>query len=233
MAVDLYVGTLTRYYARQWENVAQKMARQQDLKYQTISPGGSKEIQDSDAAKIAKGAQDWQRSVSEALRHAGGSEVVWQEGMEPPYFTDRIGWEPLFALMLWTSCIELNRPPPRTPPKDIMRDPILAECLKDSTKYQLTAFLSAQFWLPAEFVFFAKFPSPAAEEVGVSSVDALLFALEKINEQSWRTQEWRAWLKDEFLDRSILETPAKYGFAVLASMAVEAKRNKLPMILSF
>ena len=38
MAVDLYVGTLTRYYTRQWENVVQKMAREQGLKYQLVTP---------------------------------------------------------------------------------------------------------------------------------------------------------------------------------------------------
>jgi hypothetical protein len=233
MAVDLYVGTLTRYYTNQWENVAQKMARERGLKYSTISPQTAKEEAETDPTKVEIALQHWQRNVSEALCGAGGSEVAWQEGLGPPYFTDRIGWEPLFAVMLWAACIELGKAPPSVVPNDMANDPVLMQCLADSAKYQVTAFLNAQFWLPAEFIFFARFPSPAGDEVGVASVDALLFALEKINEQSWRTQEWREWLKDDFSDRTILETPAKYGFALLANMATEAKANRLPMALSF
>jgi hypothetical protein len=230
MAVDVYVGTLTRYYARKWENVAQKMAREQGLKYRIVSPPDANAV--TDPAEIAPAMEYWQRNVSEALREAGGSGIVWEEGLDPPYFTDRIGWEPFFAVMLWVAYLELGKAPPKTIPPDMAQDPVLMQCLADP-KYELTNFIGAQFWLPAEFVFFAKFPSPTGEETGVASVDALLFALEKINEQSWRTQEWRDWLKDDFSDRSTLETPAKYGFAVLANMAVEAKKNRLPMILSY
>jgi hypothetical protein len=233
MAVDVYVGTLTRFYTHQWENVVQKMAREGGSNYVAITPQALKDNGGSNPNEVELAIQRWQRNVSDALCNAGGSEIAWPEGMQPPWFSDRIGWEPLFAVRLWAACIELGKAPPKIVPQDMASDPVLNQCLADPAKYELTAFVSAQFWLPAEFVFFAKFQSPTGEEVGVASIDALLFALEKINEQSWRTQEWRAWLKDDFPDRSVLEAPAKYGFAVLASMAVEAKTNHLPMVLSF
>ena len=36
MALDVYVGPLTLYYAGQWENVAQEAARLQGATYHTI-----------------------------------------------------------------------------------------------------------------------------------------------------------------------------------------------------
>jgi len=233
MAVDLYVGTLTRYYAGQWENVAQKMAREQGLRYQVIRPGGDNADAVSDPAKIEPAIAQWQRNVAQALQQSGGGDAAWQEGLGPPYFTDRIGWDPLFALMLWASYLQLERQPPRNLPKDMTADPAFAECMGNPNQYQLTTILSAQFWLPVDLMFFTKFPSPRGDQVDVSSVDALLYALGNINERSWRTHDWRAWLADDIADTALLETPARYGFAVLASMAAHAKQHHLPIVLSF
>lgn len=38
MALDVYVGPLTLYYAGQWENLAQKYARERGAHYQIIRP---------------------------------------------------------------------------------------------------------------------------------------------------------------------------------------------------
>lgn len=234
MAVDLYVGTLTRYYTGQWENVVQKAAREQGLKYQVIRPTGdnSDAVTDPSEAEIA--IQHWQQNVSNALKESGGtSGATWQEGMTPPYFTDRIGWDPLFALILWASYIEREAAPPSKISPDMMNDPKYHECLADPSKYQTPTILSAQLWLPVDFVFYAKFPSPAGQEVDVGSLEGITSALGKINELSWKKMDWRSWLKNDFEDRANLELNAQFGFAALASMAVEAKKNQLPMVLSF
>ena len=40
MAFDVYVGTMTRFYRRDWENVAQRMSREQGIRYNVIYAGG-------------------------------------------------------------------------------------------------------------------------------------------------------------------------------------------------
>jgi hypothetical protein len=233
MAVDLYVGTLTRYYTRQWENVVQKMAREQGLKYQLVTPNQGDKDAITDPAVVEPAMQVWQQNVSDALTQAGGDRTSWKEGVDAPYFTDRIGWNPLLALNLWASHVEMGTTPPSKVSPDMIADEAYSECLANPDKHQIPVFLSAQFWLPANFIFHAKFPSPTGEETNVASLDGLIFALEKLNEQSWKTIDWRSWLKNDFDDRSNLESNAQFGFAALANMAAEAKKNQLPMILSF
>ena len=41
MALDVYVGSLTRYYAGEWESSAEKTARERGVQYQIVRPGGS------------------------------------------------------------------------------------------------------------------------------------------------------------------------------------------------
>lgn len=41
MAFDVYVGTMTRFYRREWENVVQRMSREQGFEYTMIHAGGS------------------------------------------------------------------------------------------------------------------------------------------------------------------------------------------------
>ena len=41
MALDVYVGSLARYYAGEWENIAEKTARERGAQYQIGRPGGS------------------------------------------------------------------------------------------------------------------------------------------------------------------------------------------------
>ena len=101
MALDLYVGTLTRYYTGQWENVVQKTAREQGLEYRMVTPTRDSRDTVADPAETEIAIQHWQQNVSNALKQSdGGGGAAWQEGMSPPYFTDRIGWDPFFALIL-------------------------------------------------------------------------------------------------------------------------------------
>ena len=36
MGLDIYVGSLTRYYAREWESIAQQAAREMGVEFQVI-----------------------------------------------------------------------------------------------------------------------------------------------------------------------------------------------------
>jgi hypothetical protein len=38
MGLDIYVGSLTRYYARDWETVVQKHARESGIKLTVVRP---------------------------------------------------------------------------------------------------------------------------------------------------------------------------------------------------
>jgi hypothetical protein len=83
---------MTRFYRRDWDNVAQRMAREQGMQYKMIYAGGDPEPPPA-ADEIRLGVAGWCEALSRALQPHGFGTVAWDEGDEMPYFTDRPGWE--------------------------------------------------------------------------------------------------------------------------------------------
>src|SRR5882724_7787963 len=102
MAFDAHVGTLTRFYRREWENVAQRMARTQGLKYEKIYAGGKPE--DPPAAdEIRQAVTDWCSALTSGLKGHGVEAVSWDERDDQPYFTERPGYDGYGAMLLWAA----------------------------------------------------------------------------------------------------------------------------------
>jgi len=102
MAFDVYVGTMTRFYRRDWENVAQRMAREKGFKYNMVLSGG--EPGPPLNAEVIRQAVDvWSQALTRALLEHGVGPVIWNESEKQPYFTERPAWEGYRALLLWAA----------------------------------------------------------------------------------------------------------------------------------
>ena len=44
MGLDIYAGTLTRYYSHNWKTITQQLAEENGWGFQKITPGGGKRI---------------------------------------------------------------------------------------------------------------------------------------------------------------------------------------------
>src|SRR6476660_3733265 len=131
MALDVYVGSLARYYAGEWENIAEKAARERGVQYQISRPGGSADRL-KDPQRIPPAVLAWRSALSDSL----GSKIAlphdWDEALEVPYFTGRPGWDGFGSLVLWAAYAEhpgLHRPP--TLPEGWDDDPALVRSNAD------------------------------------------------------------------------------------------------------
>jgi len=132
MGLDIYVGTLTRYYSGQWETIAAQTAREQGWSFKTVRPDNPDDAV-TDPAQLAPAVQSWQAATSEALGDNLSEPLDWQEGMTPPYFTDKPDWDGLGGVLLWAAYLEqpgLQRPKRYT--KDWEHDPAFAASTAES-----------------------------------------------------------------------------------------------------
>jgi hypothetical protein len=69
----------------------------------------------------------------------------------------------------------------------------------------------------------------------IGSSAALMRQLEDLNSRTWRAEIDRlaAWRREGSEYRALLETGAKFGFALLRDLADKSVANRLPMLLDY
>jgi hypothetical protein len=150
VAFDIYAGTLTRYYRRDWENIMQRTAREQGMQYQMVFAGG--ETPPPAAEEVRAGVTGWCQALTNALQPHGWGPVRWDESDAQPYFTDRPGWEGYTALLLWASHVEFpDLPLPEKLSDDWADDPAFKRASSRDHRSKFHTILVPQMWLPVEF----------------------------------------------------------------------------------
>src|SRR5262249_42587409 len=112
MGLDVYVGSLTRYYTGDWKTKLQQMAPELGIPVRVIRPTPRQSwfrsifdhIRPKGPTPAAKVVQQWQSR----LRHELGlEEIHWNENPAAEYFTDKPAWDCYGALVLWAAYDEL------------------------------------------------------------------------------------------------------------------------------
>ena len=90
MGLDLYAGTLTRYYSHNWKTVVQQWAEANGYSFEKITPDGETvEDQQMSPAEVQEVVKGWRDSILEAIRQPDQPAFTpWEEDNEKPYFTD-------------------------------------------------------------------------------------------------------------------------------------------------
>ena len=102
MGLDIYAGTLTRYYTQNWKNVAQQWAEANGYTFTRVAPNGEPEAVDViSAEEIQEEAVRWRDKILRAIAPEGQEPLpAWEENGEKPYYTDKPDWDALNALLL-------------------------------------------------------------------------------------------------------------------------------------
>src|SRR5262245_37137829 len=120
MALDVYVGTLTRYYTEDWENVVQAMARQSGTAY--IKIGGSGDA--PAAEEVRPDVLQWRDELRRQWAARVPDAPDWREDDGAAYFTDRPGWEGVEAVQLQALCVDAGKTAPRKRLRDLSEHPL-------------------------------------------------------------------------------------------------------------
>ena len=236
MALDVYVGSLARYYAGEWENVAEKAARERGVQYQIGRPGGSTDRL-KDPQRIPPAVLAWRSALSDSLGSKLALPLDWDEALEAPYFTGRPGWDGFGSLVLWAAYAEhpaLRRP--ATLPEEWDNDPALMRSNVAGFRSRYSHLVrNVELWLPSPFEFTFEGEDIDGRRVVVGSTTTLRRQLDDPNGATWKADgnTVAGWCREPLAAEAPLELCARYAFAVLLDLARRAVEHKLPMKLDY
>jgi hypothetical protein len=236
MALDVYVGSLARYYAGEWENVAEKAARERGVQYQIGRPGGSTDRL-KDPQGIPPAVLAWRSALSDSLGSKLALPLDWDEALEVPYFTGRPGWDGFGSLVLWAAYAEhpaLRRP--ATLAEEWDNDPALMRSNVAGFRSRYSHLVrNVELWLPSPFEFTFEGEDIDGRRVVVGSTTTLRRQLEDLNAATWKADAnaVAGWGREPLTAEAPLELCARYAFAVLLDLARRAVEHKLPMKLDY
>ncbi|MBS4785747.1 MAG: hypothetical protein KH009_06520 [Clostridiales bacterium] len=202
MGMDLYAGTLTRYYAHNWKTVGQQWAEENGYGFHRITPDGAP-VQEEELPvdEIRETVCAWRDWVTAALSASVETPLApWREDNESPYYTDKPDWDAYGALQLYGASLLYGEPCPGTVKKgeDIGEQPLLRRALEDP-EVNWSLYSDVELWLPFREAFHFTAPNAAGSEGRIATAGALLDELRWINSHGWNApeEEILAWDRTE------------------------------------
>ena len=221
MGLDVYVGSLTRYYVESSADVVERIARHQGM---AVSDG-------QDAEEVIRAAVvGWRDGLSRWLGDRLDGPLDWDESGPAPCFTDKPGWDGYGgALLLAAHDEHPELPAPAQVSADWPDDPAYQAASAPGAASRYHQLLTPELWLPCRFAFTVRTQDITGEEVELGSSMALLDQLELLSTR-YRLDGQPP---EEAADGHSLSAAAGNGLAVLRRLAERSVINRLPMKLDF
>ena len=230
MFVELFVGTLTRYYSADWQNGRTRAG--------ASSPFGPQKGDQavSDPVELQGVIAEWRENVSFKLKDHLKEPLAWQEGSLPPYFVGElgmVGYGGAILLAAYTNHPQLERP--TTLMKTWEGNPAIEASLKAEKKDALWEVLNCGIWFPDDFVFGIGLKDPLGAPIKAGSIELLWKALGYLNEVNWNAQpaDIPAWRARELGETDTFDAQTQFGFATFHEMCRLAREHRLPMKLHY
>ncbi len=216
MALDVYVGSLTRHYSGVGKQLAAFSSSPERLP----------------AAVLA-----WRAALSERLGANIPMPLDWDETPAAPHFTGRPGWDGWAALVLWAAYAEhpvLGRP--NTLPDEWENDVALARSNAEGFRSRYSHLVRhVELWLPSSFPFTFDGEDVGGHRVVIGSAPTLQRQLADLNAATWKAADGvvAGWGRKPPPDTAPLEPRARHGFAAMVEAAQHAVDHHLPMKLDY
>jgi hypothetical protein len=221
VGLDVYVGSLTRYYVEGPADVVERIARHQGL---PVSDG-------QDAEEVLRAAVvRWRDGLSRSLGDRLPGPLDWDESGPAPCFTDKPGWDGYGGTLLLAAHDEHPElPPPDRVSADWPDDPAYLAASAPGAGSRYHQLLTPELWLPCRFDFTVRTRDITGEEVELGSSLALLDQLGLLSAR-YRLDTHPL---EPAADGHSLSAAAGTGLAVLLRLAERSVINRVPMILDF
>ena len=194
MGLDIYAGTLTRYYSHNWKNKVQQIAEANGQKCVMKDDDGNeiKPIEDkAELMEIRDIICQWIENLAAGLEQIGTPmpRALWDEINDSDYFTDKPDWEAFGALVMLQACHLQNCPLPEYVENDwnVFDEPIVKKSMSQRSDISLLA--GVAHWLPIEEESIFTIKLPTGVETCVSTLPLLKQELEELNRQIWKADE--------------------------------------------
>lgn len=239
MGLDLYAGSLTRYYTGDWETIVQRHGREAGEPVEVIriqpTEGGGEDL--TDPAQVHQSIIAWRAWLSEKLRDEGEPALDWDERAEAPYDTDKPDWNAYGNLLVWAAREEH----PRWFAQNVMgddwpKDRSYRRSLKRGAKSRYVQMITGpEIWLPANFAGVIDAIGPTGVEMRLGSLGQLRAQLDLLNDRTWRADEstLAEWQQRGPIERGSVEELAQFGFAIFDRLTDYAIDHRVPLKLDY
>lgn len=254
MGMDLYAGTLTRYYARNWKTSTQQWAEENGYTYNRIGPNGPMEQEEKpDPEEVRSSMEEWRDSILAVLKNSGVESPSWPESNEAPYYTDKPDWDAWLALILTAACAVTGETVPPTVEKGWGDDLWDLPVIQKARERKWSLFLGAELWLPFPDRFCFDCPNPLGNPVTIGTIGGILNELEELNGLLWQAgeEEILSWTTTEGYppdgeigpdgkmhrigEHTVYDTRslAKFAYSILYRAARFSQENQVPILLDY
>ena len=236
MALDVYVGSLTRYYAGDWQSVADRTSRARGKQTESGRPRAA-DAPKKDRERLQASVLAWRRTLDGALAPHLAEPLVWNETSESPWFTDRPDWNGFGSLVLWAAYAE--QPTLRRPaalPKEWDDDAALVRSNAGGFRSRYSHLVrNVELWLPTTLDFTFEAEDVDGRRIIIGSSTTLRRQLGELNAATWKMDE------DEMIAlarvrsprRASLEVAARHAMAVMSGLVGQAVQHRLPVKLDY
>ncbi len=256
MGLDIYAGTLTRYYAHNWKTVVEQWAEENGYSFSRITPeGNAVPEEEASPAEIQECVESWRDQILAAVTQPGREPYrPWTEDNEKPYYTDKPDWDAFGAMLLAAACHCYGEPMPAVVKKgwDFTRHPLVERLAEDKDRVW-SLLRGAVWWLPLTDSFMFRGPLPNNNQALIATTGALRLELEKLNEMAWQADEeeicrWRLTegypvdsemgadgtvaVKAEHTEYDV-QSLAKFSFSIFYQALRFAEENQVPILLDY
>lgn len=237
MGLDIYVGTLTRYYCGDWETIVQQIAHRRGLEVQVIRPGRPNDAI-NDPAQVRPLVMQWQRLLGDALAEHLEYPVEWDESPDAPYFTDKPSWDCWADLLLWAAYEEHPEYERPLYSGEDWREDVAYQASNEEgyeSRFPHLVRRNLELWLPCDFPFVFSTMGLTGSEVTIASSVQLLTELRELNERTWEAgpQVLGRWSQTATGANAPLEDGARYAFGLLLGLTEKSIEFRLPMKLDY
>lgn len=257
MGLDIYAGTMTRYYAHNWKTAVQQWAEEHGYTFQRITPSGDEIPEDEkmSPAEIQADIENWQQQILSAITQPGQKPYTpWTENNEKPYYTDKPDWDAFGAMLLVAACHVYGEPVPDTIEKDWQFwDHPLIDRLSEDTEKVWSLFRGTSCWLPLPDSFMFQGSMPTGNQTMIATTAGLRKELERLNQMAWQADEDMIlqWEQTEGYptDGTVgadgvitmgaeciqynTQSLAKYAFSLFYQALKFAEENQVPILLDY
>jgi hypothetical protein len=237
MALDIFVGALTRYYLSDWETPGARIARELGADYQIVRPESENADESvTDPAVVKDAVLSWRTALETSLRQQLPSGLSWNEEPDTPYFTDRPAWDGYACLLLLAARTE--RPEfslPKRATNEWANDAAYQAVTSPDWKSRFSQLYEVESWLPCRFQFKFKAPDVAGTEVWSGSSLELLDQLRRLDQETIRVSS------DDVPEEDLLESDeadscdrfARFGLEMFLRLVAKSVEHRLPMKLDY
>jgi len=232
MALDVYVGSLRRFYSGDWQSAADKAAPSGAARREADRPTADRP---ADVERIRASVLSWRRNLAASLVSTTTVPIDWNESPEAPYFTGQVGWDGFGSLVLWAAYAEspaLRRP--ATLAEEWDDDPALIRCNAEGFRSRYSNLVrNVELWLPVPLPFTFEGEDIDARRIVMGSTEMLSRQLADLNNATWKAkpEEIAGWARRQLSQEGSLELQARYAFGVMSDLVHKAVEYRLPMKL--